>query len=62
MTVLSCPIPGCGFNTDHMGLISTAAILNVHANVHSTSPTAHPLHSALNLRQSKIGLHATTED
>ena len=62
MTVLSCPIPGCGFNTDDMDVISAAAILNVHVNVHSTSPTAHPLHGAPNLKQSKIGLHATTED
>ena len=46
MTILLCPIPGCGFNTDNVDVIVVAAILDIHANIHSTPPAAHPVHRA----------------
>ena len=55
ITVLPCPIPGCGFNTDNVDMIGTAAILNIDANIHSTPPAAHPVHGAPKLEQPKIG-------
>lgn len=64
MTILSCPMPDCEFETDDVDVIGAAAILNIHANVHtapSAAPAAHR-HRSPKLERPKIGLHATTED
>ena len=44
-----------------MDVIGAAAVLNIHTNVHSTPPAAHPVHRAPKLEQPKISLHAKTE-
>jgi len=43
MTILTCPIPGCGFATQDVDVIGAAAILNVHANLHVATNTPAPV-------------------
>ena len=67
VTVLTCPIPGCGFQTEGVDVIGTAAILNVHSHAHaaSTAPrgnTAPAAARAPKLEHPKVRLNSTTED
>ena len=64
MTVLSCPIPGCGFQTADVDVIGAAAILNVHSHVHASpalSASSAPLKGP-KLERPKLRMNATTED
>ena len=63
MTILTCPIPDCGFMTADVDVIGAAAVLNVHAHIHATTtrPTQ-PTSRAPKRERPKIGLNATTED
>ena len=63
MRILTCPIPGCGFQTDDVDVIGAAAVLNVHAHIHAktTRPTP-PASRAPKLERPKLSLNATTED
>ena len=65
MTVLSCPIPDCGFMTDAVYVIGAAAILNVHSHTHATNASqgrAAPTMCAPRLEHPKLQMKATTED
>ena len=35
MTVLTCPIAGCGFATPDVDVVGAAAVLNLHALAHT---------------------------
>ena len=37
MTILTCPIQGCGFQTEDVEVIGAAAILNVHSHTHAAA-------------------------
>ena len=63
MTVLKCPIAGCGFATADVDVVGAAAILNVHATIHV--PTATPCVAtprASKLERPKLHLNSTIED
>jgi len=65
MTILSCPIPNCGFATEDVDVIGAAAILNAHALIHTTNaaqPRAAHVVRAPKLERPKLHLNATTED
>ena len=63
MTVLSCPMPGCGFQTEDVDVVGAVAVLNVHAHIHSVpQQAAPPIQRAPKLERPKINLNATTED
>lgn len=65
MTVLTCPIPGCGFTTTDVDVIGAAAILNVHSHIHAANATrdhAAPAPRAPRLERPKLQMNATTED
>ena len=42
MTILTCPIPGCGFATQDVDVVGAAAILTVHNNMHIAAPPPAP--------------------
>ena len=65
MTILECPIPGCGFKTADVDVIGAAAILNVHSHTHTNA--AHttaiaPKPNAPKLVRPKIHDNSTCED
>ena len=62
--MLTCPITGCGYATEDVDVVGAAALLNVHAHIHATTPhQATPTVSrAPKLERPKLGLNATTED
>ena len=63
MTILACPIPGCGFTTQDVDVIGAAAILNVHSNVHTAAPSpALPMMRGPKLERPKLQLNSTNED
>ena len=65
MTVLTCPIPGCGFSTEDVDVIGAAAILNVHSHLHAASNSrghAAPATRAPRLERPRLQMNATTED
>ena len=67
MTDLTCPIPGCGFQTEDVDIIGAAAILNIHSHVHtaSTAPRGNAAPAAARLpklENPKVRLNSTTQD
>ena len=64
MTVLTCPIPGCGFSTEDIDVVGAAAILNVHSHMHITVPAQQlpPLVRGPKLDRPKLHLTSTNED
>jgi len=38
MTILTCPIVGCGFQTDDVDVVGAAAILGIHSHTHAPVP------------------------
>eukprot|EP00111_Clytia_hemisphaerica_P013685 TCONS_00040255-protein len=63
MTVLNCPIPGCGFATDDVDVVGAAAILNAHTYTHMVvpQPAAPPVRGP-KLDRPKLQLNCTNED
>ena len=63
MTVLSCPIPGCGFKTEDVEVVGAAAILNIHSHMHvNSAPPAAPVIRGPKLERPKVELNSTCED
>lgn len=65
MTVLSCPIPGCGFTTEDVDVIGAAAIMNVHSHIHAATNAPRPAGPAIRapkLERPKLQMNSTTED
>ena len=40
MTMLSCLIEGCGFQTDNVDIVGATAILDVYSHAHINTPSA----------------------
>ena len=62
MTILSCPIPDCGFKTEDVDVVGAAAILNVHSHVHTNTSRSNPSANAPKYIRPKILHNATSED
>ena len=65
MVVLSCPIPNCGYTTEDVDVIGSAALLNAHTTIHAmyaAQPHATPVARAPKLERPKLHMNATTED
>ena len=64
MTILTCPIPGCGFSTQNVDVVGAAAILNVHSHMHVAAPQqqAAPPVRGPKLDRPKLQLNSTSED
>jgi len=63
MTVLNCPIPGCGFATDDVDVVGAAAILNAHTYTHmAVAQQAAPPVRGPKLDRPKLQLNCTNED
>lgn len=64
MTILDCPIPGCGFQTADVDVIGAAAILNVHSHTHTNVNPAPAIQrsTAPKLVRPKIQHNSTCED
>ena len=65
MTILACPLPGCGFQTADVDVIGAAAILNIHSHAHA-NPTLAAIapqpKNAPKLIRPRIQHNATGED
>ena len=65
MTILTCPIPGCGFATQDVDVVGAAAILTVHNNMHIAAPPPAPAPAPSRgpkLERPKLALNSTNED
>ena len=63
MTILTCPLPSCGFQTDDIDVVGAAAILNVHSHYHMNAPTpAAPVTRAPRFERPRIQPNSTSED
>jgi len=65
MTILTCPIAGCGFATEDVDVIGAADILNVHSHIHAAAAPpaqAAPAPRAPRLECPKLQLNSTSED
>ena len=65
MVVLSCPIPNCGYTTEDVDVIGSAALLNAHTTIHAMNaaqPRAAPVVRAPKLERPRLHMNATTED